>query len=161
MDLATVQFELNCVRTRGLAMPTFDVKVIVTHRFKAPPDAVFDAWITGNNVRLWFSPGHGPTAGVAVDPRPGGAFLFVQRRGDENVEHIGKYEAFDRPHRLAFTWQVKGNPDSSRVQVDLIAVDGGTALTLTHEQGAHWAPYVDRTKALWQRMLAAMASTIE
>jgi uncharacterized protein YndB with AHSA1/START domain len=132
----------------------------VTHRFAASADAVFYAWITGAKIRKWFGPGSGEMVRVGVDARPGGAFLFVQRRGMDDVEHVGKYLEFERPHRLAFTWQVKGTADSSKVFVDIQPDGTGSVVTLAHELSPNWADYRERTEAAWTKMLTAMAAAI-
>jgi uncharacterized protein YndB with AHSA1/START domain len=141
--------------------PSLPVKAQVTYRFAASPEAVFDAWITGDKVRKWFGPGLGEMVRVAIDARPGGAFSFVQRRGLDEVDHIGKYLEFERPYRLAFTWQVKGTPDSSKVSIDIVAVDSGSELSLIHELHPHWANYRERMEAAWTKMLDAIADTLK
>jgi uncharacterized protein YndB with AHSA1/START domain len=84
--------------------PSNEITATVTHTFAASPEKVFDAWITGEKVREWFAPGMGEMVRVAIDARLGGAFSFVQRRGMDDVDHLGKYIEFARPDRLAFTW---------------------------------------------------------
>jgi uncharacterized protein YndB with AHSA1/START domain len=136
------------------------IKAQVTKQFSASPETVFDAWLTGDKIRQWFAPGLGPMARVAVDARVGGAFLFAQRRGLDTVDHMGTYVEMSRPHRLVFTWQVKGTSDSSRVLIDIRAHESGCELTLTHELAPHWADYRERTEAAWHKMLDAMAKAI-
>lgn len=133
----------------------------IVRQFRAEPDAVFSALITGDKIRKWFSPGWGEIVGAAVDAQEGGQFLFVQRRGMNNVEHIGKYSMFDRPYRLAFTWQVKGVADISKVHIEIAPTDGGSELTLSHELNPHWANYREKTEASWRKMLDAMATVVE
>jgi uncharacterized protein YndB with AHSA1/START domain len=132
----------------------------VTHRFRFSPEAVFDAWTTGDKVRGWFGPGLGDVVRVAIDRRVGGSFLFVQRRGLDDVEHFGKYVEFERPYRLAFTWQVKGTGDNSRVLVDIADIEGGCEVSLAHELSPQWENYRERTQAAWAKMLTAMAETL-
>ncbi|HTE39242.1 MAG TPA: SRPBCC domain-containing protein [Steroidobacteraceae bacterium] len=128
----------------------------VTHSFKAKPEIVFDAWTTGSIVRQWFNPGPGETAGVAIDPRDGGSFLFVQRRGLDTVEHLGTYQEFVRPNRLVFTWDVKDVGHKSRVIVDIRATETGSEVAVAQELAPHWENYLKRTEASWTKMLQAM-----
>jgi uncharacterized protein YndB with AHSA1/START domain len=128
--------------------------------FNATPEQVFDAWITSKHVRNWFGPGLGAMTRVVVDAREGGIFSFVQRRGMDDVEHNGKYLEFFRPNRLAFSWQVKGTEHSSTVTVDITATPAGCKVELVHSLQPFWANYVERTTASWNKMLAAMASSI-
>jgi uncharacterized protein YndB with AHSA1/START domain len=132
----------------------------VTHLFSAKPEAVFDAWISGNKVRQWFGPGKGATVRVAIDPREGGSFLFVQRRGLDDVEHVGTYKEFVRPNRLVFTWDVKSVGHKSSVAVTIRETESGSALELTQELAPHWENYRDRTEASWKTMLEAMERAI-
>jgi uncharacterized protein YndB with AHSA1/START domain len=137
------------------------IKAQVIHRFASPAEAVFDAWITSNKVRQWFAPGLGEISRIAIDARVGGSFLFAQRRGMSDVEHIGSYKELERPTRLAFTWQVKGTPDSSLVSIDIAQVETGCELTLTHHMQPYWAHYRDRLEASWKKMLDAMAAALK
>ncbi len=137
-----------------------DVRAQVTYNFSAPPEAVFDAWLTTDKIRKWFAPGMGEMVRIAVDAREGGSFSFVQRRGLDNVDHGGKYLEFIRPYRLAFTWAVKGTAHSSIVIVDIAATANGSKLTLTHELHPHWADYRAKTEASWTKMLTAMSDAI-
>jgi len=137
------------------------VQAQVTHFFRAKPEVVFDAWITSDKIRKWFGPGLGEMVRVAVDAREGGSFSFVQRRGMDDVDHTGKYLEFNRPYRLAFTWQVKGTPHSSKVSIEIANIPTGSELSLVHELHPHWADYREKVAASWTKMLTAMAAAIE
>jgi uncharacterized protein YndB with AHSA1/START domain len=141
--------------------PSNEITATVTHTFAASPEKVFDAWITGEKVREWFAPGMGEMVRVAIDARLGGAFSFVQRRGMDDVDHLGKYIEFARPDRLAFTWQIKGTPHSSRVLIDIVPTAAGCELSLAHELHPHWADYKEKVAASWAKMLGAMAKAVE
>lgn len=137
-----------------------NVTAKVTHQFAASPEVVFDAWVTGDKVRKWFAPGLGTMTRVAIDPRVGGSFSFVQRRGMDDVDHIGTYLEFDRPNRLVFTWQVRGTEHNSRVFIDFLPNENGSEVTLVHELDPHWLDYVEKTKNAWTKMMNAMADAI-
>jgi uncharacterized protein YndB with AHSA1/START domain len=112
-------------------------------------------------VRNWFGPGLGEIVRVAIDAREGGAFSFVQRRGLDDLDHHGKYLEFIRPERLVFTWAVKGTSDTSQVTVDIAATADGCQVSLTHDLHPHWKDYRERVAASWQKMLSAMATSIQ
>jgi uncharacterized protein YndB with AHSA1/START domain len=138
--------------------------VRVIQRFTAPPERVFDAWLDTTML------GHfmfGPTlrdeeiVRLALDARVGGAFSFVVRRQGQEIDHIGRYLEIDRPHRLVFTWAVAPDPDdSSRVVIEIAALETGCELTLTHEMQPKWAEFAERVQSGWSKMLAALAATL-
>ncbi|TCP58156.1 uncharacterized protein YndB with AHSA1/START domain [Tumebacillus sp. BK434] len=141
------------------------VAVRVTRRFAVAPETIFDAWLTPELIGRWmFGPAlrEEEVLRIETDARVGGTFSFVVRRGDLEIDHIGRYLELDRPRRLVFTWAVAPDPiDSSRVQIDIVPLETGCELTLTHELAAEWADYADRTKGSWSRMLDALAKESE
>ena len=133
----------------------------VTRRFKASPERVFDAWLDPEKVRKWMFP-EGDIVRVEIDPRVGGAFSFVDRREGEEVDHVGEYVEIDRPRRLVFTFGMPSvSPDFDRVTVEIVPLETGCELTLTHEMSAKWAEYLDSTKDAWTTMLEALAQTLK
>jgi len=137
------------------------IKAQVSYRFTATAESVFDAWTTSSKVRQWFAPGLGEMSRVAIDARVGGAFLFAQRRGMADVEHVGNYKEVERPTRLVFTWQVKGTPDISLVSINIEPTSEGCELELTHALPSHWGDYGEKAAASWRKMLDAMAAALK
>lgn len=137
------------------------VRARVSYHFLASPERVFDAWLDRFLVARWFGPGLGDMVQIDIEPRIGGMFSFVQRRGDQDVDHVGEYLELERPRRLAFTWAVRPDvTNPSRVVIDIRSLESGCVLTLTHEMSAEWADYVSRTEGAWAKMLAAMAQAL-
>jgi len=141
-----------------------NVKVLVTHRFSASPERVFDAWLDPEMIGKWML---GPALReeevlrVAVDARVGGSFSFLVRRQGEEIDHVGKYREVDRPRRLVFTWGIVGfSEDESLVIIEIVPREDGAELTLTHELDPKWADYASRTEAAWTKMLDALATTL-
>lgn len=136
--------------------------VHLSHRFSAPPERVFDAWLSPEMIGKWM---FGPAlrdeeiVRLVIDARAGGQFSFVVRRQGAEIDHVGEYLEIERPRRLAFTWGIAGS-DSSRVSVEIAPADNGSKLTLTHELHPDWAEYAERTEAGWTKMLAALAKTL-
>ena len=136
------------------------IRATVTRRFNASPERVFDTWLDPEKVMKWMFP-NGDIVRVEIDPRVGGSFSFVDRRDGEEVDHTGEYLEIDRPRRLVFTWGIpQYSPDFDRVIVDIVPVDTGSEVTLTHELHPDWAEYLDRTKDAWTIMLEAMAKEL-
>jgi uncharacterized protein YndB with AHSA1/START domain len=140
------------------------VHVRVTRRFNGSPERVFDAWVDPEKIGNWM---FGPrlreeeVLRVAVDARVGGSFSFLVRRQGKEIDHVGKYREMDRPRRLVFTWGIAGEPaEESLVTIDIVPLETGSDLTLTHEMHPKWAEYASRTEAGWTKMLGALAETL-
>jgi uncharacterized protein YndB with AHSA1/START domain len=143
-----------------------DLTVRVTRTFTAAPERVFDAWLQPETIALWMFGHTGLKEEVVhlrTDPRVGGAFSFLVRRGDEEVDHVGHYLEIDRPRRLVFTWTVVPEPEEgSRVTIEIApAAGGGCALTLTHEIPPAYAKWVKRTEEGWTRLLEALGRGVK
>jgi len=153
---------------------TKTAKVEVSRYLDAPPETVFDAWLDPESIGRWlFATPDGVMAQVEVDPRVGGRFRIVERRGAENgaaqspglgdgdsilAEHFGEYVALDRPRRLAFDFWTSFSEERTRVTV-VIAADGdGSRITLTHE--GVWVDYEERTREGWTMILDGLARTL-
>lgn len=138
--------------------------VRVSRWFDASPERVFDAWLAPDLIRKWmFGPAlrDEEVLRVELDARVGGTFSFLVRRQGELVDHVGRYLEIDRPRRLAFTWGTdRDPPDSSRVGIDIVRLENGAELTLTHRLHADWADYADRVEAAWTKMLDALDETL-
>ena len=139
------------------------VEVTVTRYMNAPAERVFDAWLDPDQVREWMavSGSMKNLSRVHIEPRLGGSFAFVDVRDGEKVEHVGHYLEIERPHRLAFTWRVKPEEESSTVSIDIVAQGSGCEATLKHELTPEWADYADRCEAAWAKMLGGIAQTLE
>jgi uncharacterized protein YndB with AHSA1/START domain len=140
------------------------VKVRVSRRFSSSPERVFDACLDPEMIGKWmFGPAlrEEEVLHIAVDARVGGSFSFLVRRQGEEIDHVGKYREIARPRRLVFTWGVVGDSeDESVVIIEIVPVETGAELTLTHEMDPNWADYASRTEAAWAKMLDALASAL-
>lgn len=126
-------------------------KLTLTRNLKAPVSKVFAAWTTGEALKRWFGPSDDMTIVVAdVDVRVGGRYRIVmQEKSGEQHRIGGVYREIERDAKLVFTWAWESMPErESLVTVLLSAVDGGTRLTLTHEQFAD-EPARDRHAQGW------------
>ncbi len=138
---------------------TAPTQAIVTRRFAATAERVFDAWLDPSKINgFMFGPNlrDEEVVSIDLDARVGGTFAFVVRRQGEQIDHVGEYLEIDRPHRLVFTWGVAQAANRSRVLIELVALDDGCELTLTHELDPAWADYADRARAGWAKMIDAL-----
>ena len=102
--------------------------IILTRSLAAPCDQVFAAWTQPEQLALWWDPAGEPLAECEIDLRPGGAFKYVNRRGDHPFS--GVYRAIEPPRRLVFdTMGAVG-------RVDFDEADGRTRLTVRIECGS-------------------------
>lgn len=138
------------------------VEVMVTRRFNAPAERVFDAWIDPENAGRWlFATESGLMVRTEIESRVGGRFAIVERREGEDVAHTGEYLELARPQRLAFTLMVeKYSADVDRVNVEIAAHGYGCALTLTHVLAPGAAEDADRTRTGWTAILDALAAVL-
>jgi uncharacterized protein YndB with AHSA1/START domain len=138
------------------------IVIRVSRRYDFPAERVFDAWLDVEKARkVLFATSTGQMVRAEIDPRVGGSFIFTDRRGGVDVEHIGEYEEIDRPRRLVFTFHTeRGSTDLSRVTIDIAPRGSGCELTLTHEIDPKWADYKERTEAGWTTILDGFAGAL-
>ncbi|HWA26406.1 MAG TPA: SRPBCC family protein [Lacunisphaera sp.] len=141
------------------------VKAVISHRFNAPAERVYLAWLDPQSLGRWmFGPAvrNERIVRLGLEPRVGGRFSFVVDRQGTEVDHVGEYLELDRPHLLVFTWGTRDTlPASSRVVVEIVPrAEGGCDLTVTHIMGATWSSYVEKVAGSWSKMLAALAASL-
>lgn len=133
-------------------------------RFSVPAEKVFDAWLDPSWISRWmFGPSVRDESVVrlSVEPRVGGTFSFVVNRGGQEVEHIGEYLEIERPRRLAFTWATRETVnETSRVTIEIEALDGECELTLVHEMPPKWAAFTEKAAGSWQHMLDVLGGVL-
>jgi len=109
----------------------------LTRRIAARPAVVWEALTTSEGVSAWMGPDDGPVLTAEADPVVGGRFRvrFRMLDGSEH-ESSGEYVEVDPPHRLVMTWRWQGDEDegTSRIEITLTPVEGGTELTFIHSQ---------------------------
>jgi two-component system cell cycle response regulator DivK len=138
-------------------------EVRVTRRFKAPAESVFDAWLDERTIGEWlFATPDGEMVRVEIDPRVGGRFEIVERRGGEEVLHTGAYEVVERPARLVFTLQLPlYSPNSERVGLDIVPAGEECELTLTQSVAPDAPASPERIGRGWESILEALAGRVE
>jgi uncharacterized protein YndB with AHSA1/START domain len=106
--------------------------------FKAPAQAVFEAWTSADMLRRWWPAGSDWETPVAeVDVRVGGRLRLVMRSPDgEEFGGGGEYVELTPPERLVFTWRWDGHAGHEGVQLIEVELsqrpDGTTTVVLTN-----------------------------
>ncbi len=140
--------------------PRTNLHIEVSRSFEQPAERVFDAWLDPAIARNFlFATTDGEMLIAETDPRVGGKYRFVERRGDEDAVHHGEYLVVDRPTKLVFTFAYGDNP-SVTVTIDIVPTVEGCSLTLAHELDPDWAEYYDRTKTGWTSNLENLARSL-
>ena len=132
----------------------------VTRRFDASAERVFDAWLDPDRARnFFFATPTGTMVRAEIDARVGGRFCFVDRRGSDDVEHVGEYVVIDRPRKLVFTFAVpQFSSEYTRVTIDIAPRGSGCELSLTHE--GVLADFAERTAQGWTMILDGCAAAL-
>jgi len=128
--------------------------VVVTHRYAASAERVFDAFLDPAIARRFlFATATGEMIEAEIEPRVGGRYAFTERRPDMgDVRHVGEYLEIDRPRRLVFTFGVPQlDPRMSTVTIEIAAAADGCVLTLTNDGVP--PDYLDGNRDGWTRIL--------
>jgi uncharacterized protein YndB with AHSA1/START domain len=139
---------------------------IAVQTFKVPPQRVYDAILSTEMIgRFMFGPllREEEILHIRNDPRVGGAFSYKVRRGDDVIDHVGRFLEMDPPRRIAFTWAIAGESDDgdpSVVTIDITPTPEGCSVRLMHELPPEWADFIDRSRQAWEKMLGVLATLL-
>jgi uncharacterized protein YndB with AHSA1/START domain len=138
----------------------------LTHRFSAPAERVFDAWLNPAQAsRFLFRTRTGNVMQCMITAEVGGGFTVTDRRptadGDESVfdvVHMGKYLEIDRPRRLVFDLTVLTyTEDTTQVTVEITPLGPQSCeLVLSHDLGSNGHGNEEAARKAWLTMLALM-----
>lgn len=138
---------------------------IALQTFKVPPQRVYNAILDPEMVaRFMFGPllREETILHITNDPRVGGAFSYKVRRGENEIDHVGKFVELTPPRRIVFTWAIAGESDGdpSTVTIDITPTTEGCSVRLVHEMAPEWACYVDLARGSWEKMLGVLATLL-
>ncbi|WP_296666462.1 SRPBCC domain-containing protein [Demequina sp.] len=113
--------------------------VTIERDFAIDPARMWELWTTPEHVAAWLRPSldrYKPST-CEADVREGGAYrLLIPGVEEGDFVAYGRYLELDPPRRLRFTWGWEGDmphvADTSEVDVEITATDGGCHLRLTH-----------------------------
>lgn len=109
--------------------------LVITRVFKAPPERVFDAWMTREEWQSWIGP-EGVDCNVhLLEPSVGGRYRLTMHVGGRPPFVVaGVFTVIDRPRTLSFTWGAEGDPShQSLVTLTFRALLDKTEMTLRQE----------------------------
>jgi uncharacterized protein YndB with AHSA1/START domain len=133
---------------------------IAVQQFNVSPAQVYDAVLDPKMIaQFMFGPllREETILHIRNDPKVGGEFSFLVKRGETEIDHVGRYLELDRPKRIAFTWAIAPETDGSIVAIDIKPTHHGCTLTLAHEMAPGWSEFVDRARSAWEKMLGVLA----
>lgn len=132
----------------------------VSRTFSFPSDRVLDAWLDPKVARRWlFATPGGRVVRCEIEARPGGRFTITDRRGGEDVEHVGTYLEIDRPRRLRFEFAVpKYSSERSVVTVTVARADAGCRVTLMNASVP--AEWVEQSRQGWRDLLERLQAVL-
>lgn len=110
--------------------------ITMVRRVRAAPSKIFAAITEPHLMLQWWGVDAGETLKAEADVRPGGRFNIVFRMLDGSEHNpTGAYREVIADRKIVFTWEWPGMPErDSLVTFLLEPFDGGTRLTLIHEQ---------------------------
>ena len=122
-------------RTRQ--QPPLPAELRIDRHYPFAPEKVWRAWTEPQALSRWFGTSQpGAVSEAEVDLRVGGRYRIVTRLPDGETHDVsGEYQEVLAHRRLVFTWAFRSTPERvSRVSIDFIARDGGTALRFVHDR---------------------------
>jgi uncharacterized protein YndB with AHSA1/START domain len=108
-----------------------DRATLVTRKFDAPIELLFDVLTNPEHVRLWFTGGVNALEVCEIDLRVGGKYRHVGVFDDGvRCSFHGTYLEIERPVRTVATWVFELRPDDEAVEtMTLREEDGVTTMT--------------------------------
>lgn len=136
----------------------------ITRTFAAPPEAVFDAWVTPESFAAWWggSEIQVPLNSLSMDVRPGGAWkaTMILGNGIPDFHWHGEYLEVDRPHKLVMTMTDEPGDAREILTVLLTAVDGGTQMVFSQTGGRLTPEQYEGTTRGWQTAFDTLEATL-
>jgi uncharacterized protein YndB with AHSA1/START domain len=135
----------------------------IERTYRAPAEAVFDAWTSEEVIRRWWQTEVGwDTPEAEVDLRVGGVVRVVMRDPNKDVEYGGggTYTEIERPTRLAFTWTWDGDTRRTLIEIDFEETDGVTTVRFTHS-GLWDEEAVRSHEDGWRNLFDSLERTLE
>jgi uncharacterized protein YndB with AHSA1/START domain len=106
-------------------------EVLITRKFDASAELLFDVLTKPEHVRVWFTDGDQDLEVCEIDLRVGGEYRYVGVFADgERCSFHGTFLEVERPLRTVETWVFDDRPDDEAMEtVTLHEQDGVTTMT--------------------------------
>jgi uncharacterized protein YndB with AHSA1/START domain len=139
-----------------------DTTLTITRTFDAPPERVFDAWLTREQWQAWIGPEGVDCKVPLLEPHVGGRYRVEMRMPNGGlIPVVGVFEAIDRAKSLSFTWGWDGDPSrQSLVTLTFRKRGRKTELTLRQEGLGSAANRDDHGRG-WNSALNKLARHLE
>jgi uncharacterized protein YndB with AHSA1/START domain len=105
----------------------------MTRHFSAPPERVFDAWLS-KSWGDWAGPEGVKGEVTLMEPRVGGRYRVVMHLPNGNTLTVGGvYREISRPSKIVMNWKWEHESADTLVTLTFRPSGGGTEMTLLHE----------------------------
>ena len=126
-----------------------------TQIVQAPPAEAFRAFTNAMALREWLCDVS------STVPRPGGRLYLWWNSGYYTA---GEFIEVQPNEKIVFSWQGRGEPGQTLVEVILTPREGGTLVAVEHSgigTGEKWTPTIREIEAGWKAGLENLASVVE
>jgi ketosteroid isomerase-like protein/uncharacterized protein YndB with AHSA1/START domain len=113
-----------------------ETSLTFVRQIAAPPERIYEAWLSPAQVAQWWSPDDGPVTSVDIDARVGGVFrvTFLGLDGSEHISE-GVFRTLQPYSEIAFSMKSMSDPNiTTDVTAMFRATDHGTELTVTQRR---------------------------
>lgn len=131
------RLEAHLKKNKGVPMPPqakVDTPVIeITRHLDAPPEQVFDAWVS-KDFGAWLPFPDAVRQSTVIEPRVGGRYeLSMTMKDGRTIEIFGVYREMVRPERLVMTWVANYIGQETLLTLTFKPNKAGTVMTLRHD----------------------------
>jgi uncharacterized protein YndB with AHSA1/START domain len=128
--------------TQAIVSPDRD-SIVSEIEIAAPPERVFQALTTADELARWFTNPTCPVKSWEMDARSGGHYRYVSEKGTVVVNGVTEFECHgeiletDPPRLLVYSWIANWHDDRNLrtvVRWELTPKAGGTHVKVTHSR---------------------------
>jgi len=137
-----------------------DRVLVMTRRFEASPERVYDAWTDPKYASLWLFTG--PTSDkhtCEMDPRPGGRWTITDTRGGVLYTATGEFLEADRPRKVSLTFAMPQFSHEHDLIVVTFEADGDGCIMRFRQEGIAQEAK-EPSKSGWTPMFQGLAKAI-